>query len=291
MGASPQRGYNHNIPHRGRLYHVQSEDSGLKKSHIFSHIFFDGTIIASNKVDYQSHVGAETNEESGEEADEVSASPANESPNPGSSSGSGEKLAAQVIALMQASHKQMIQQLRRGEFDQKIEVLLGGHPNPPKGAEAPAQSEAESAEAEKGQEVASSADAARPEEPPANEAVATIAIELEPVHPESEEPGEAAQAEEDKDDSPQSPRIHPALVTPMTATVAAQRWLAERENNRRPRLPSTPRARVRPGIGGSGVAPGHAPAISQIHDVVLGHLTQDYATVFDDEILRLLAEG
>ena len=26
--VSAQLGYNHNIPHRGRLYHVQTEDSG-----------------------------------------------------------------------------------------------------------------------------------------------------------------------------------------------------------------------------------------------------------------------
>ena len=43
---SPQLGYNHNIPHRGRLYHVQTEDSGVEKAHIFTHVFYDGTIIA-----------------------------------------------------------------------------------------------------------------------------------------------------------------------------------------------------------------------------------------------------
>jgi hypothetical protein len=49
---SPQLGYNHNIPHRGRLYHVQTEDSGISRAHIFTHVFYDGTIVASNKVDY-----------------------------------------------------------------------------------------------------------------------------------------------------------------------------------------------------------------------------------------------
>jgi hypothetical protein len=46
---SPQLGYNHNIPHRGRLYHVQTEDSGVARAHIFTHVFYDGTIVASNR--------------------------------------------------------------------------------------------------------------------------------------------------------------------------------------------------------------------------------------------------
>ena len=52
MPQSPQLGYNHNIPHRGRLYHVQTEDSGVEKAHIFTHVFYDGTIISSKKVEY-----------------------------------------------------------------------------------------------------------------------------------------------------------------------------------------------------------------------------------------------
>lgn len=99
MGSSPQRGYNHNIAHRGRVYHVQSEDSGLTKSHIYTHIFVNGTIIATNKVDYDPQ--AKTDD-----------------------------LPAHIVALMQASHKKMIKQLRGGDLDQKIEVLLGGHPEP-----------------------------------------------------------------------------------------------------------------------------------------------------------------
>jgi hypothetical protein len=98
MSQSPQLGYNHNIPHRGRLYHVQTEDSGLKKAHIFTHSFYDGTIIASNKVTYD--------------------------PNE-----SVEDLDAYIVGLMQESHKAMIRRLRKGEFDAKIEQYIGPHPD------------------------------------------------------------------------------------------------------------------------------------------------------------------
>ncbi|RMG97876.1 MAG: hypothetical protein D6705_07730, partial [Deltaproteobacteria bacterium] len=97
MAPSPQLGYNHNIPHRGRLYHVQTEDSGIDKAHIFTHIFYDGTIIASNKVDYHDRL---------------------DEPN----------LSETVVGLMQESHKAMIRRLRSGEFDEKIVTLIGDHP-------------------------------------------------------------------------------------------------------------------------------------------------------------------
>ena len=96
---SPQLGYNHNIPHRGRLYHVQTEDSGIARAHIFTHVFFDGTIISTNKVDYRSKL------ETAENAD------------------------ATIISLMQESHKAMIRQLRSGAFDDKIVRYIGPHPD------------------------------------------------------------------------------------------------------------------------------------------------------------------
>ncbi|MCH9684721.1 MAG: hypothetical protein K0V04_25015 [Deltaproteobacteria bacterium] len=98
---SPQLGYNHNIPHRGRLYHVQTEDSGVVKAHIFTHIFYDGTIISSRKVEYQQQVAEHS---TSSELDSI------------------------VIALMQESHKTMIKLLRHGDFDDKIVAVVGEHP-------------------------------------------------------------------------------------------------------------------------------------------------------------------
>ena len=97
MSRSPQLGYNHNIPHRGRLYHVQTEDSGVSKAHIFTHVFYDGTIISSNKVNYDPEAEVED-------------------------------LDQHIIGLMQESHKAMIRQLRRGVFDEKIVKYIGEHP-------------------------------------------------------------------------------------------------------------------------------------------------------------------
>lgn len=106
MPQSPQLGYNHNIPHRGRLYHVQTEDSGVKKAHIFTHVFYDGTIISSNKVNYDPEAEVED-------------------------------LGQHIIGLMQESHKSMIRSLRRGGFDEKIVTYIGEHPEGPKDAAAP----------------------------------------------------------------------------------------------------------------------------------------------------------
>lgn len=110
---SPQLGYNHNIPHRGRLYHVQTEDSGRAKAHIFTHVFYDGTIISSNKIEY------------GERLEEDDLGPV-------------------IIGMMQDSHKSMIRGLRHGDFDDKIVAVVGEHPaadNKPATEAAQAQTE------------------------------------------------------------------------------------------------------------------------------------------------------
>jgi hypothetical protein len=94
---SPQLGYNHNIPHRGRLYHVQTEDSGADRAHLFTHVFYDGTIIASNKVEYEDRLH-------------------------------DVNLGEAVVDLMKESHKAMIRRLRSGDFDEKIVRSIGEHP-------------------------------------------------------------------------------------------------------------------------------------------------------------------
>ena len=49
---SPLIGFNHNVRHLGRVYHVQTEDSGVGNPHLFTHLFFGGTILATKRVDY-----------------------------------------------------------------------------------------------------------------------------------------------------------------------------------------------------------------------------------------------
>ena len=48
---SPVLGYNHNVRYAERLWHVQTEDSGVGNPHIFTHLFHDGTILATKRID------------------------------------------------------------------------------------------------------------------------------------------------------------------------------------------------------------------------------------------------
>jgi hypothetical protein len=58
-GPSPLLGYNTNVRHKGRIYHIQTEDSGINHPHIITHLFADGgRIVASKKTSYAEQVGA-----------------------------------------------------------------------------------------------------------------------------------------------------------------------------------------------------------------------------------------
>ncbi len=89
---SPVLGYNHNVRYAERLWHVQTEDSGVQNPHVFTHLFHDGTILATKRLDY-------------DPTSEVTA----------------------VQKLMQAQHKSMLRELKAGAFDEKISKYLG-HP-------------------------------------------------------------------------------------------------------------------------------------------------------------------
>lgn len=54
-------GYNTNVPYKGRLYHVQTEDSGLSNPVITTLLYFKGTILASKKVSYAHFAGDPSN--------------------------------------------------------------------------------------------------------------------------------------------------------------------------------------------------------------------------------------
>ena len=45
-------GYNTNVPYKGTIYHVQTEDSGLKSPVIITLLYLKGTILASKKTNY-----------------------------------------------------------------------------------------------------------------------------------------------------------------------------------------------------------------------------------------------
>jgi hypothetical protein len=45
-------GYNTNVPYKGNLYHVQTEDNGTKNPVIITLLYVKGTILASKKTSY-----------------------------------------------------------------------------------------------------------------------------------------------------------------------------------------------------------------------------------------------
>jgi hypothetical protein len=57
---SPLLGYNNNVRHNGRVFHIQTEDSGVNHPHIITHLFMDGgRILKSIKRSYAEHVGTD----------------------------------------------------------------------------------------------------------------------------------------------------------------------------------------------------------------------------------------
>jgi hypothetical protein len=87
-------GFNTNIRHDGRLFHVQTEDSGRNNPHVISHIYHGGTILASEKQEYHDLLESED-------------------------------LEPEVRNLMEGQHKAMLDGLRKGEFDAVIKLRLG----------------------------------------------------------------------------------------------------------------------------------------------------------------------
>jgi len=86
-------GFNTNVRHGGRLFHVQTEDSGKAYPHVISHVYYGGTILASEKHDYEDLLGADD-------------------------------LTEAVRALMEGQHKAMVARLKQGALDPVIAERL-----------------------------------------------------------------------------------------------------------------------------------------------------------------------
>lgn len=87
MPPPPLLGYNNNVRHRGRVFHIQTEDSGVASPRIMTHLFADGgRIVKSTRTDYSQYVGRS-------DMTEI------------------------VKNLMKEQHKGMFVALRSGEFD------------------------------------------------------------------------------------------------------------------------------------------------------------------------------
>ena len=51
-------GYNTNVPYKGKVYHIQTEDNGIKNPVIVTLLYFHGSILASKKISYAHFAGS-----------------------------------------------------------------------------------------------------------------------------------------------------------------------------------------------------------------------------------------
>lgn len=91
---SPLLGYNTNVKHAGKLFHVQTEDSGRDHPHIITHLFTAGTILATKKQGYDHLLDVSDWED-------------------------------RVRQLMKDQHKAMFVELRDGEHDAIASRIFG----------------------------------------------------------------------------------------------------------------------------------------------------------------------
>src|SRR5690606_17568968 len=85
-----QVGFNNNVKYNGLVFHIQTEDSGLDRPHIITHLFADGgRIIKSHNRMYANEVKRDD-------------------------------IAKYVRALMKGQHMEMAIMLREGRFDEII---------------------------------------------------------------------------------------------------------------------------------------------------------------------------
>jgi len=97
--TNPVVGFNHNVKHGERVYHVQTEDSGLPHAHFITHLSLGGNIVATQKSSYADRAA---------EPD----------------------LAKLVRGLMEEQHKAMLRRLVAGEFRDQAERLSAPHYEP-----------------------------------------------------------------------------------------------------------------------------------------------------------------
>jgi len=103
----PLLGFNNNVRHRGRIFHIQTEDSGVKNPRIVTHLFADGgRIIKTTRTEYAEHV-------------------------------SRPDMQPFVRGLMKEQHKGMFTALRLGDLDQLLENLCGPFEQPLQASKAP----------------------------------------------------------------------------------------------------------------------------------------------------------
>ncbi len=51
-------GFNHDVRHGGRVFHLQTEDSGVQEARLTTHLFLAGAVVASTRSSYADLRGA-----------------------------------------------------------------------------------------------------------------------------------------------------------------------------------------------------------------------------------------
>jgi hypothetical protein len=87
-------GFNHNFSYKGQVYHVQTEDSGVRNPHIITLLYRGGTILSSKKTSYADIIKVDN-------------------------------LETVVEELMKSQHREMLRLLKNGDLD----ALLGLSPS------------------------------------------------------------------------------------------------------------------------------------------------------------------
>jgi hypothetical protein len=91
----PLLGFNNNVRHHGRIFHIQTEDSGVKRPHIITHLFGDGgRILKTLRTDYGEHLD-------------------------------NDEMPQVVRRMMKEQHKAMFVALRSGQLDPAIVDAFG----------------------------------------------------------------------------------------------------------------------------------------------------------------------
>jgi len=92
-------GFNTDIKHNDKVYHIQTEDKGMQNPYIESLVYVGGEILASKKTSYAEQV----------------------------KSGVDEKW---IGSLMEQQHRTMIAAIKRGRFDSPADPTKAGAPRP-----------------------------------------------------------------------------------------------------------------------------------------------------------------
>ena len=180
-------GFNHNFRYQGEVYHIQTEDSGVKSPNIVTLLYQGGTILASKKTSYADISKVDN-------LDKV------------------------VEELMKEQHKGMLRSLKSGEFDAVIERHKSGRTKA-SGAKVTPQALAGDKPAQSQVEVAPVADELVADEPTAVEPVA-VEPPPAPVPPPAVSVPPAAALKPEPAGTPKTPPPAVAAEKPPSSVVA-----------------------------------------------------------------------